>query len=648
MSLSRRTNTIILWVVSIGLLIGMIITFTPTLGALTGSGPRNTSAPALIVNGETISELDVAQARRSSALFNVVQEGPVAVDLEMLLVDSLVRQEVVRQAAARQRVGNAEVRAELAAFRERNGVAGSRNDEAYLRLIGGAGYDDASFRDYLRGQLQIQKWEQEILDGIDVSDEEVASFYRVNRDAYRTEPRVRARQIVVSDAETAAALRDRALAGASFAELAAEASEERAEQGGAVGGDEPQPVGRPAFPSAVAEQVFARTTPGVTPVVQSGGRSYLVAVEELVPAEPRPLEEVADEVREDALAAKQQALLDRRVSELVEQAEVQLAEASELSLDDPVVAKVGDSEIRASQLVRATYTNPQIQQALNPQSATLIAEFFKPSVLEQLIDRELAVQGAERLDATFFGSDALVAQSALDWVAREAEASQEEIISYYQANPARYTVPASAEVLRIDFVSLEAAVAYRDGLLEGADPQDSAESSAATVQDLGVVREGDLAGPLDTALFATDAFQDLPAGELAVSDVLVLETSAPEGAAEDGSQADDAGEGAAADAAAEVPAAAPATQSFVVLVADRTPERIRPLSEVRRDVAATVLAQERQLLQRAWLDGLREEIEVENLLTATRPAPATNDAGDDAAVGDDDGQAADGSEAETD
>ena len=161
MKLSRRTNTIILWIVSIGLLIGMIITFTPTLGALTGGG-NDTSSPALVVNGETISELDVAQARQSSPIFSVVQEGPVAEDLELLLVDSLVRQEVVRQAAARQRVGNGEVRDELDAFRERNGVAGRQNDEAYLRLIGGAGYTDATFRDYLRQQLQVRAWQDEL------------------------------------------------------------------------------------------------------------------------------------------------------------------------------------------------------------------------------------------------------------------------------------------------------------------------------------------------------------------------------------------------------------------------------------------------------------------------------------------------------
>jgi parvulin-like peptidyl-prolyl isomerase len=672
MRLSRRTNTIILWIISIGLLVGMIITFTPTLGALTGGGATgDTSAPALTVNGETISELEVAQARQSSQLFTIVQQGPVADDLELLLVDTLIRQEVVRQEAARQRVGNGEVRDELDAFRERNGVAGSRNDEAYLRLIGGAGYTDQTFRDYLRSQLQIQAWEAEVTDGVAVDDAEVEAFYRVNQDAYQTDPRVRARQIVVDDAAAAEELRVRAVAGEAFADLAAEASLERADQGGAVGGDEPQPVGRPAFPTPVATQVFALDAPGLTPVVESAGRFYLVSVEEVLPAEPRPLDEVRDQVADDALAAKRDAVLQARVEELVAAAEVEVAQGSDLSIDDPVVARVGDEEILASDLVRATYTNPQIQQALAPQTAQLIADFFKPSILEQLIDRELAVQGSDGLDATFFGSDALVAQGALDWVARDAEADDEEIRTFCEANPDRYTVAASADVLRVEFASAEEADAYRAALLDGDDPVEAADAAGATSEDLGVVRGGQLEAALDTALFATDAFEPLPGADREVSDVLVLEAPAPapEPAAPDAADEDAAGNDesasdapasdAADDGATESPTEADAevaapSETFVVLVATRTPERVRPLEEVRADVAATVLAQERQELQRAWLTELREEIVVENLLaSALNPADdgadeaaadgaADAEAGSAEAADGDDGGAADG------
>jgi parvulin-like peptidyl-prolyl isomerase len=689
MRLSRRTNTIILWIVSIGLLVGMIITFTPTLGALTGGGAAgDTSAPALTVDGETISELDVAQARQSSQLFTIVQEGPVAEDLELLLVDTLIRQEVVRQEAARQRVGNGEVRDELEAFRERNGVAGSRNDEAYLRLIGGAGYTDQTFRDFLRSQLQIQAWENEVTEGVVVDDAEIEAFYRVNLDAYQTDPRVRARQIVVDDAATAEELRARALAGEPFAELAAEASQERAEQGGAVGGEEPQPVGRPAFPTPVATQVFALDAPGLTPVVESGGRFFLVSVEEVLPAEPRPLDEVREQVADDALAAKRDAVLEARVEELVAAADVEVAEGSDLSIEDPVVARVGDEEIRSTDLVRATYTNPQIQQALAPQTAQLIADFFKPSILEQLIDRELAVQGAADLGATFFGSEALIAQSALDWVARDAEADDEEIRAFYEANPDRYTIAASADVLRVEFASAEQADAYRAALLDGEDPLEAADAAGAASEDLGVVREGRLEAPLDTALFATDAFAPLPGDDREVSDVLVLEApateeptddagaedapapdapasepseadastaaddTATEDAATEDAATDDAGtdDAAAADASPDAAAVDEAAETYVVLVATRSPERVRPLDEVRADVAATVLAQERQELQRAWLTELREEIVVENLLvSALNPSEDGADAaaGDGEGSDDADASAADGGASES-
>lgn len=85
MKLSRRANTIILWVVSIGLLLGMVITFTPSLGlGLGGSG--DTSAVALRVNGEPIRELQVAQTA-SNPLFLAVTEGEVGEDLDLLLVE---------------------------------------------------------------------------------------------------------------------------------------------------------------------------------------------------------------------------------------------------------------------------------------------------------------------------------------------------------------------------------------------------------------------------------------------------------------------------------------------------------------------------------------------------------------------------------
>ncbi|MEX2502146.1 MAG: peptidylprolyl isomerase, partial [Trueperaceae bacterium] len=282
-------------------------------------------------------------------------------------------------------------------------------------------------------------------------------------------------------------------------------------------------------------------------------------------------------------------------------------------------------------------------------TASLIHDFFKPSILEQLIDRRLALHGAPELDATFFGNEALIAQTALDWVARDAEASEEQIGAYYQANLERYTVPASAEVVQVEFSDENAAFAYRDALLEGADPTEAAAEVDAEVVDHGTVGEGQLEGPLDTALFATDAFEPLPGGPRTVSDVLVLErpvdpdepvTAGPEVADEAAAAAADAADADAAEEAGD-PAAEPALEArHVVLVAIRTPAETLPLEQVRSDVEQTVRSQERQRLQRAWLDDLREQVEVEIVsdeLDAALDAPGEATPGSEAPVDGGDG-----------
>jgi parvulin-like peptidyl-prolyl isomerase len=608
--LSRRTNTIILWIVSIGLLAGMVITFTPTLGTLGAGSARDRSPVVLEVNGSPITDLELSQARQSNRVFNAVREGPVGEDLQDLLVDAVVRQRVVQLEASSIRVGNRQVRQAVDDFRERNGVAGSRNDGAYLDLIASAGFTDASFRDYLREQLQIEAFEAEVTEGIAVSEDEVAAFYAANENSYLSEPQVTARQIVVDTPEEAEAALGRINQGEAFADVAADVSLEAADVGGAVGGETPQPVGRPAFPSAVASQVFALREPGVTDPVETPGGVYIVEVEEVIPAEVQPLEAVYVRAEQDALEAKRSAALEDAVDALMAEATVTATGETDVTYDDPVIAVVAERDVRRSDLLNAVYGNPQIQQALSPDTAGLIVDFFKPSIYEQLVDRYLAVEGASDLDVTVFGDAALRAQIALNHVARDAEATSEAVQAYYDTNQDRFTVSASADVIRIDVPSEDVGLSLRDELLAGSPLDEAVAEAGGSLEELGTVRPGRLNEALDTALFETEAFTVLPGRSDAVSDVLVVEETV---------ESDDASGD-----------AEPATETqFVLLVAERTPERVRPLSEVRADVEQTVLAEERQALQQAWLDGLEERIVVERFLTfAGNPLDNVQDSGE--------------------
>lgn len=680
MKLSKRTNTIILWGVSIGLLAGMVVMFTPGLGGSVGGASKG--AAQIVVNGQTLYDADLQQIR-SNPLFNTVTEGEVGKDLQRLMVDEIVRNTVLDQAAARVAIGNGQVRAAVNDFRAERGVDGARNDQAYLRLIGSSGFNDQSFREYMKGQLKLQEWESRLVKDVTVSDAEVQAYYESHLSSYQSEERILAREIVVADKDLAERLRREALAGADFATLARENSLELADRDGAIGAaggeTEPKPVGRPALPTVVANAAFSLRGAGVTDVITYNDRYYVIEVEGYEPAADRPFDDVKETVAADALNAKKSGVVEAELERLRKAAQVSFPPTSTLSFDNPVVATVGDHEIHAAELDRALYTNTQIQQALSPQTADLIVGLFKPTVLNQLIDTEVAYQSAGSLGQPFVGTRNGIAQAALNFVARDATASEADIEKYYSENQSQFTISAEATVTKAEFAEEAAAEAFREALLAGDDVTAANETLGGTVTELGRVKPGDLPTELDTALFGTDAFDDLPGGSLAVSDVLVLEepveaaaggdaadtaagadqapagdqatadgaataadqapadTTAADATAADATGTDATGADATADADAAgdgEPDAAPVTtkDTYVVLVADRLPARVRPLADVRAQVEQAVLAQKRQAERSAWLDEQRAKIEIvetskPDLVLPTDTAPGTGDAG---------------------
>lgn len=620
MRLSKRTNTIILWLIAIALLVSMVIAFTP--GTLFGGAQQQEGETALLVNGQPIRTLEIARLEATPP-FNAVQEGPVAEDLDLVLLDELIDQSLLTQAASRTNVSNADVRARVNEFRQEQGVAGTGNDRAYLNLIGSAGYTDESFRALMREQLQQERYLESVTGEVTVSDEEVRTYFEANRDAYLSEPRITAREIVVTDAALADDLYARALTGEDFEALAREYSTERAEQGGALGAAEgestPQPITRVALPTPVADAAFALQGPGLTEPTEAGGAFHIVQVEAFTPPAPRPFEEVAEQVREDALAAKETGAQEAALRALREDASIESPAGSAYTFDNPAVARVGDHEIMAAELNRNTYLNPQVQGLINPSFADILVESVKPGVLDQLIDRELAYQGAGALGVPFVGSRAQVAQSVLGYVSREAEVTDEQVRAYYEENQALFTQAPTAATTRFNFPDAASAEDFREAVLgneatSSETLRTAAEAAGGTVQALGTVNPGSQPEVLEAALFNFEDGMTPLSGEggLEISQVLSVEVPADTmtgGAMTGGEMTGGTMTGGAA---------APA-QQFVVLVAARAPERVRPLEEVRGVAEQAVLNQRRTELQEAWLAERREATPVENLLVSAAP-----------------------------
>ena len=649
MRFTRRTNTIIMWLLAAGLLLGMIIMFTPALGSigdLLSGGARGSSKAGLLVNGIPITELEVQRAR-SGSFFNSVTEGTVAADLEKYAIEILIREEILNQASSGVRVGSGEVRRAVNQFRQSQGVEGRRNDQAYVRLINRAGLTDQTFRFSLQEQIRRQKYQDRLVKDVGVSDEEITSYYEINSGAYSTEERIRARMLVLDDEALALNLMKRIEGGESFQELASEYSLELGSEKGALGAPkgktEPRPIGRAALVRPVANAAFGLKASGLTGVIKHSNRFHIVSVEEYLPSQSRSLVEVRTELQEDLLELKRAGVAENTLRQLRSNATISFPEESSFSFANPVIASVGSIEIKEAELIYATYGNQQIQQALSPEFAPLIEQLFKPNVLEQLIEQELILQGAGLLGPSFVGTRASVSRDALNFVSRDATVSAKEIDAYYEENLDQFTTPASADVTQITFKTSSDAQSFRLSLLDGGNLDASAEEWSGVAENLGTVFQGDLRAELDHILFSTNAFEGIPNSKLGISDIIALDAeesrefgAVASNAEEDVSSNDQADAQISTELEREAdtpvienellqgktiiePSAFPAgfeSLDLSVLVAERTPEARQSLSEVRNQVETAVLSSQTQSLRKAWLDELRIAFSVENHLLA--------------------------------
>lgn len=262
--------------------------------------------PAVLqVNDDIIYASDISLVMRNIAAQygSQGQQPPPEEELVQLATQRVVEQKLLSQVGTK---AGFEANELAVAERAKEVEQQAGGIEQLNQSLGAMGTNRDHLLDLIREMDIVRTYiKAKISPNIEVTDEEIATFYSENPEMFMAPAQVHARHIIYSagedaDAETvvnargnAEEARKRALAGEDFAELAKELSEgPSAPDGGDLGFFVHQQM-VPAF----ADAAFALEVGGISEVVRTNFGFHVIKVEEKIPAGTVPLDEARDDLR---------------------------------------------------------------------------------------------------------------------------------------------------------------------------------------------------------------------------------------------------------------------------------------------------------------------------------------------------------------
>jgi len=296
-----------------------------------GGGVAKTVAT---VNGTVIDEprLDQEMAAVQRQMARQGKAVPPAVLTEMRgrVLDSLIDQELLYQKGreAGIRVDDGEIAAQVDRMRQQFDTPA-----AFEEALAASGTSVAALTERMQHQAIIGRFiEERILPEIEIPADAADAFYRSHPDLFTRPEQVRARHILVRVGEEAddaarteararlAGIREKAVAGADFAELAQAHSEDPGSQpkGGDLGF-----FGRGRMVKPFEEAAFALAVDEISPVVETGFGYHLIQVTDRRPAGTVAFDEVRPRIDEHLKQQRVRERIEQTVQTLREDAKIE-------------------------------------------------------------------------------------------------------------------------------------------------------------------------------------------------------------------------------------------------------------------------------------------------------------------------------------
>lgn len=586
MRFSQRGVRIMLFALIAAMLLGFVLAFMPGGWGGFFTGQRAGAAEVVLrVNGDPITSLDVLRFRQTSGLDRLpVSSVALARDLEYLTAELLVRNALLTADAQGVRVDSRSVADAIRNFRQANGLTSDRDYKSYLSSVG---FTEPEFRGFVEATQRINQRREQLVADVSVTDEEARLYYELHPEEWQSDTRYVARQITMEDYDLAVRVRGEAVSGGDFAALAAEHSTSNQDVGGAINADEegnPRPVSALFLGPEMGDAIARLEVGAVSPVVFTGAQYAFVKLERIEYARVPPFEEVAGEVREFARRLKQAGILEAYEEKLRQEAVVEVVRPDLLRFENPVVARVGDREIRWGDLSLLVYGDQQVQQLLaQPGMQDIILNTAKQLLLTTIVDQEIARAAVAELDLPLIGPGQQLRGDIARYVTRDVQVTDAVIREVHESVETldRYGLPRRGRVYRATFDTEAAARAFHAEVRGGAPFRALAEErSTVKPVPLGVQAEGNsqvLTGALNEAVFAAVNLPRVQGGEL--TDVISANG-----------------------------------QFHVFWIFDRESRSFPAFEAVRADLERDLLNERRQARASEWLGDRREAVTVENYL----------------------------------
>jgi peptidyl-prolyl cis-trans isomerase C len=261
------------------------------LAAGCSSEPVVEVLPALIViNDQEITKADFLVEFEQSLQKDQQLSGIEREELQRSFLVQLIDRELIHGEARRLNIALTEADVEAALQGYRQDYPGSSFEE----MLAERGLTLEAWREELKESLIMEKLlGQAVYSMVSVSDEEVAAYFKANRDQFDRPEQVRARQIVVADEAEGQEVLGMLRQERSFAEVAAEYSlSPDAEQGGDLGF-----FGRGEMPPEFDAIVFDLPVKRLSDLVKSEYGYHIFLVEEKRKAKRLNKKEASEEIR---------------------------------------------------------------------------------------------------------------------------------------------------------------------------------------------------------------------------------------------------------------------------------------------------------------------------------------------------------------